>query len=172
LWALWAIELTNYFQDMWQLAIQGQTQGIWFGAALYVLIVCGYSLIFQIRTRYWPSIAGELVDFGVKKFGPTDRVKSDQQYVSKALYTYVVSGVAYEGTRVSPWIFIVSLNARFILKKHMSYIQRLPDGKVKVFYNPGNPKKSYLIIAGKAGIFITLVICALPIVSYYFKYHA
>ena len=165
------MDLFIYFQDMWQLAIQGQTQGIWFGAALYAFIVCVCSLIFQIRTRYWPSTPGELAEFGVEKFGATDMVKSNQDYVSKALYKYNVSGVAYDGTRISPWIFVVSHNVRFILEKQMSSIQRLPDGKVKIFYNPDNPKKSYLIIAGKAGICITLLVSALPLISFYFKYH-
>jgi len=57
---------------MWQLAIQGQTQGIWFGAALYAFIVSVFSLLFQIRTRYCPFAQGELAEFGAKKFGATD----------------------------------------------------------------------------------------------------
>jgi len=166
------MELMFYFQDMWQLANQGHTQGIWFGAALYGFIVCGYSLIFQIRTRYWPFTSGELAEIGVEKFGATDRIKSNQDYISKALYKYDVSGVVYDGTRISPWIFVVSHNARFVLEKQMSSIQRFPDGKIKIFYNPNNPKKSYLIIAGKLGICITLLISVLPLISYYFKYHA
>lgn len=165
------MELIIYFQEMWQLVIQGQTQGIWFWAALYTFFICIYSLIFQIRTRYWPFARGELAKFGVEKFGATERVKSNQDYVSKALYKYNVSGVAYDGKRISPWIFVVSHNARFVLEKQMSSIQRFPDGKVKVFYNPNNPKKSFLIIAGKMGICTTLSICVLPLISFYFKYH-
>ena len=165
------MKLIIYFQDMWQLASQGQAQGIWFWAALYVFIVCVYSLIFQIRTRYWPFTPGELAELEVEKHGATESVKSNQDYTSTALYKYNVSGVAYDGTKISPWVFVVSHNARFVLKKQMSSIQRLPDGKVKVFYNPNNPKKSYLITAGKVGICITLLICALPLILFYFKYH-
>lgn len=164
------MELVIYIQGMWQLALDGQAQGIWFWAALYAFVVCVYSLIFQIRTRYWPFTPGELADFGVEKFGETDWVKSNQDYASSALYKYNVSSVAYEGTRISPWVVVVSHNARFVLEKQMSSIQRLPDEKVKVFYNPHNPKKSYLVIAGKGGIFMTLLICALPLISFYFKY--
>lgn len=160
-----------YFQDMWQLAIQEETQGVWFWAALYTLIVCAYSLTLQIRTRYWPFTPGQLVESGVEKFGPTARLKSDQDYNSKALYRYKVSGATYEGTRISPWIFVASHNARIVLEKQLSSIQRLPDGKVKVFYNPNKPKKSFLIIAGKMGIFITLSIAILPLISFYLKYH-
>ncbi len=60
---------------------------------------------------------GELVEFGVGKFGATDWVKSDQEYISKTLYRYNVSGVNYDGTRISPWIFVASHNARFVLEK-------------------------------------------------------
>ena len=164
------MELIIYFQEMWQLAVNGQTQGVFFWFALYMFIVCFYSLVFQIRTRYWPFVQGELVEFGLEKFG-TAMVKSDQNYVSKALYNYEVSGVNYEGARVSPWLMLVSYNLRFIIEKQMSYIQRSSDGKVKVFYNPNNPKKSFLIIAGKMGIGITLIISVLPLISFYYKYH-
>jgi hypothetical protein len=156
---------------MWQLAIQGETQGIWFWAALYILIVCVYSLIFQIRTRYWHSTQGELVEFELEKFGGIDRATSDQDYVSKSLYKYTVSDVAYDGFRISPWLFIVSHNTKFILVKQMSSIQRLPNGKIKIFCNPNNPKKSFLIVAGKIGISITLALCVLPLILFYFKYY-
>ena len=165
------MELILYFREMWQLAIQGQVQGVWFWAALYMLIVCIYSLRFQIRTRYWPFVQGEIVKVEVDEFGATDLVKSNQDYVLKALYTYTVSGVDYEGTRISPWIFVASHNARIALEKQMSSIQVFPDGKVKVFYNPQNPRKSYLIVAGKAGICITICLCVLPLVGFYLKYH-
>ena len=164
------MDLIIYFEEMWHLAIQGQKQGIWFWAAVYTFIVCTYSLIFQIRTRYWPYVQGELVELGVEKFGATDWTKSNQDYVSKALYSYTVSGITYEGTRISPWIFVASHNARILLEKQMSSIERAPDGKVKVFYNPNNPKKCYLIIAGKIGICITLLICLLPLISFIIKY--
>lgn len=161
-----------YFQEMWQLAIQGEAQAIWFWAALYTFILCSYSLIFQCRTRKWHVIQGELIEAGVEKFGATEWATSNQEYVSDALYHYNVSDIAYEGTRISPWVFVASHNARFVLEKQMSSIQRYPNGKVKVFYNPKTPKKSFLIIAGKVGIFITFLISVLPIMLYFLKYHA
>jgi len=83
-----------------------------------------------------------------------------------------VSGVNYSGSRVSPWLIIVSHNLRFILKKQISDVQQSADGKVRVFYNPKNPQKSFLIIAGKVGIFITLIISVLPFILFYYKYYA
>lgn len=165
------MDLINYFREMWQIAMQGQAQGIWFWAAIYTFVVCVYSLSFQIQTRYWPFVPGELIEYGIEKFGATDRVKSNQEYIVKALYRYNVSGEDFDGTRISPWIFVVSHNARLVLEKQMSSKQQLPDGRFKVFYNPKNPKKSFLIIAGKTGIFVTLVISVLPLVTFYFKYH-
>ena len=164
------MELIIYIQEMWQLAINGQAKGFFFWFALYMLVVCFYSLIFQARMRYWPFVYGELSEIGVENFG-TSIVKSDQNFVSRSFYRYQVSGVNYDGTRVSPWFMLVSYNLRFLLKKQMSYIQRSSDGKVKVFYNPDNPHKSFLIIAGKVGILITLLISVLPLILFYFKYH-
>ncbi|GJM12955.1 MAG: hypothetical protein DHS20C12_13580 [Pseudohongiella sp.] len=162
--------LFSYMQEMWQLAAQGEDQGILFWVALYLFVVCAYSLVFQLRTRYWPSTQGELVDLEIDKFGLTESNLSDQDYIIDALYKYTVSGVEYEGTRISPWIFSVSHNGKILLRKQMSYIQRFPDGKVKVFYNPSRPKKSFLIIAGKVGICITLAICVLPLILFFYKY--
>ncbi|MDX8381865.1 MAG: hypothetical protein R8M14_07125 [Ghiorsea sp.] len=119
-----------YFQDMWQLAMQGQTQGVWFYAALYVFIVCCYSLIFQVRTRSWPYTVGKLNALGIMKFGTTGCVVSHQDYTANALYKYDESGVIYNGTKISPWIFEASHNARIILDQQMASVQQLPDGKV------------------------------------------
>lgn len=163
--------MTTYFQEMWQRVLQGDTQTIWFWAALYTFIACSYSLIFQLRTRKWHVTQGDLIKKGLTTFGATERVTSRQKYVSEALYRYNVSGVAYEGTKISPWVFVASHNARYVLKKQMSSIQRHSNGKVKVYYSPGNPKKSYLIVAGKGGIFITFLISILPAILYFFKYH-
>ena len=58
------MELVVYFQDMWRFAVEGQAQGVWFWAAFYTFIVCLWSLIFQLRTRYWPCTPGELAEIG------------------------------------------------------------------------------------------------------------
>lgn len=163
--------IMSYFSEMWQLAIEGEAQGVFFYAALYILVVCLYSFIRQIQTRYWPFVEGEIIDIAVEKFGATDQIRANQDYISKALYKYQISGVIYDGTRISPWIFVASHNAKLILEKQLSSIQTLPNGKVKVFYNPSNPKKSFLIIAGKIGVFITLLIAISPLVLFYLKYN-
>ncbi len=165
------MELTVYLQHMWQLAMQGQTQGVWFWAAIYTFIICSYSLLFQVRTRYWPVTTGELVALGVDTFAFADSVKAEQDYIAKALYTYQVAGEVYTGKKISPWTFVASHNVKALLELQMSAVQRLPDGKVKVYYNANNPKKSYLIIAGKLGITITWALSVLPLLAYYLKFH-
>ena len=120
--------------------------------------------------RYWPYTFGELENIGVSRFGAKEFVRSEQDYISKAMYQYKVSGVTYDGTRVSPWIIVSSLNSRGLLEKQMASVQRTTDGKVKVFYNPNKPQKSYLIIAGRFGIGITLLLSVLPLIAFYFKY--
>lgn len=155
---------------MWQLAIQGETQGVWFWAALYIFILCFYSTVIQIRTRYWPSTVGTIMESNIEEFGSAS-VKIDQNYTANTLYKYNVAGSEYNGARISPWIFVTSHNARFILLKQMSSIQRFSDGTVKVFYNPNKPKKSFLIIAGGIGICITLAIAVLPLCLFYFRYY-
>lgn len=156
---------------MFWFAVEGQAQGIWFWASIYTFVVCASSSWFQIRTRNWPSTEGRLEQLGIKKFGATEWATSNQDYVGKALYTYSVSGIPYEGIRISPWIFVVSHNARFLLKEQQAGIQTYPDGGVRVYYNPRNPGKSYLIVAGKTGIAITLLMSTLPLVLYFMKYH-
>lgn len=65
-------------------------------------------------------MAGKLVGFDLENFG-ADAVKSDQEYIPKALYQYTVANVQYAGTRVSPWVFVVSHNAKFVLEKNGFY---------------------------------------------------
>jgi hypothetical protein len=165
------MNLNTYFIDMWQLALQGDKQGVWFFASLYCFILCSYSVFFQVRTRFWPFTQGELQNVSVNKFGATDWVVSNQEYVAEALYRYSVSDVIYAGSRISPWVFVASHNARAVLNKQLSFVERFPDGSVKVFYNPAKPQKSYLMVAGKAGIFITLLVGNLPLISFYSHYY-
>ena len=137
---------------------------------MYALLVCTYSLVFQIRTRSWPFTEGELAELGVETFG-AESTLSDQDYASTALFQYEVDGSAFEGTKISPWIFVASHNARFVLQRQLGAVQWLSDDKVKVFYNPRKPKKSFLIVAGRLGIGITLLVAVLPLLAYYVRFY-
>ncbi len=166
------MDLLTHSKQMLHLAAEGHTQGVWYWAALYAFVVCSYSLWFQIRTRGWPSAEGRLEHLGIKKFGVGERSASNQDYIGKALYTYTVAGRQYEGSRISPWIIIVSHNSRFLLAQQQGGINVDPDGGVRVYYNPRNPRKSYLKIAGKPGIAVTILFAVAPLVSYWLEYHA
>lgn len=161
----------HFLFEMWSLAIEGEEKGIWFFCALYTFIVCSYSLFFQIRTRFWPYSYGVLAHTSVKKFGGPEWVRSEQNYTADALYHYCVDGKNYEGKRVSPWVMSASHNARFILKKQLNSIETNQNGEVKVFYNPKNPRKSFLIIANKPGIAITFAISLVPFIAYAIKFY-
>jgi len=161
-----------YISDMWQLAQQGELKGVWFFCGLYFFILGLYSVFYQIKTRFWPVVQGVVIKVEAESFGGKDLVRSEQMYTSNAKYKYNVSGVEYEGSRVSPWVFVISFNLKILITMQLSRIEYFPDGRLKVFYNPKNPNKSFLIIASKAGIFITFLIATLPIILFYLKFYS
>ena len=71
------MEIINYFNEMWNLAIQGQARGIFFYVAIYASVLLFYSVVFQIRVNRWPSTIGNLENIGIRYFGyTTERTKS------------------------------------------------------------------------------------------------
>lgn len=163
--------LIEYFSEMWRLASARQDQGIFFFIVLYMLLTFGYSSIYQYRTSRWPSVNGTLVKAEIEKVGLAKRIRSNQDYVASAVYDYWVEGVQYQGKRVSPWVMMASHNARFALKKQMSYLQQNSDGSVRVFYNPKTPQKSFLIKPGIVGMTVTAILAIVPISFYLVEYH-
>lgn len=161
----------NYLETMFDLAIDGEKRGIWFWAAIYTFAVCCYSALYQVRVRSWPQVRGDLLDAGLVKFGATEWALANQEYVIRAGYRYRVAGVEYTGKRVSPWLMVASHNLRVLLRWQIAAIQRLPDGGIRVFYNPRNPRRSFLVLPGRTGIGITLAIALLPLVAYWGTYH-
>lgn len=156
---------------MWELAAQGQAKGVWFWAGLYAFIVCTYSLMYQIRVRQWPMVEGTIVTLGIRQFGSSEWSKSDQDFVFDAKYNYKVSGKSYQGSRVSPWIFIVSYNLKILLKKQSQLIDYYPNGMIKVYHHPNKPQKSFLIKPGRLSIVVTVVLSLLPSILFMFKYY-
>ena len=163
--------MSDYILQMWDLALQVHRQGVWFWAAVYAFLICGYSLIFQLLIRSWPGTKGQLLQLGLDKFGASN-ILAEQDYHADALYTYQVGTKTYQGKRVSPWIIIASHNARAVLKRQLSKVQTYPDGKVKVFYKPSNPAKSWLILPSKFGLVMTILFGFLPALSYWIEFYA
>lgn len=158
--------MIDYIVAMFDLAVDGDKQGFMFFICLYALVVCGYSMFFQLRVARWPETKGALLQNGVSKIGGTEPVRSNQEYVASALYEYVVDGTLYQGKRVSPWVMVASHNAKFLLERQMRGIYQYADGGVRVFFNPNNPKKSYLIKPGRVGIAFTLSLALGPMLLY------
>jgi len=161
----------SYLSNMWSLAIQGELQGMWFWSATYAILVCGYSIVSQLKIRSWPGTRGLLTKASVSKFGYTQYATSDQEYRADAHYSYTVANQDYEGRRVSPWIIVVSHNLRFILKMQLSAVKPTSTGMVEVFYNPNRPEKSYLIQPSKLGIWVTFMLGVGPTIAYVHRYY-
>ncbi|MEM6794502.1 MAG: DUF3592 domain-containing protein [Acidobacteriota bacterium] len=161
-----------YLENIWQLTQAGKLQGIWFCAAAYWLLVCGWSVVYQIRIRRWPSTEGVLESASVEEFGGSEIVRSDRDYRLESSYTYRVSGVDYSGSRVSPWVFIASNNLGFILRWQLNQVKITSPAGVTVFYNPKRPEKSFLIAPGRAGIAFTLLLAVAPALGYLDRFHA
>lgn len=160
----------NYLADMWHLALQGDEQGIIFYGAVYFLLIAGYSAIFQMKVRRWPSTRGNLIDSNVKG-GVVGRGTSDQSFTIDVLYEYTVGGIKYKGNRLSVVTIMVSYNLRLLLKKRLKGITKNDDGSVVVFYNANNPQKSFLI---KPGLFIltfTWLVAILPAFYFWLEYY-
>ena len=165
------MDILNYFQQMVDLASEGELQGIWFWASCYMLVVCLYSAYFQIRTRFWATTVGNIHNLGLKKFGISNDL-SEQQYRGKALYSYSVNGQTYEGTRISPWVFVTNYNAKGLLLKQQASIDMPTKDTVTVYYNPNKPQKSFLLKAGKFGILVTLISAVAPFLGYVSRFYA
>ncbi len=128
-----------------QAALKGDEQSLFLIAAVYMLLVCGYSVFYQVRMSR-------------RTFGARERVLGDQDYVADALYEYEVDGTPYENSRISPWVIVASHNVRFILHRQLNRITLGPDGEIAVYYNPQRLEKSVLKKPGAVGQLITMTI--------------
>ena len=104
---------------------------------LYALAVTISIYLLPKKLKKWPYVLGELAEISIV---PTYEIRT---VAGRVRYTYEVNGVVYKGKRLSP--FTVSGHVRNIISKQMAKIEYVPKDQVKVFYNPKNPSKSYLV---------------------------
>ena len=104
---------------------------------LYALVVTLYIYLFTQKLKKWPYVLGELAEISIV---PTYEIRT---VAGRVRYTYEVNGVVYKGKRLSPWS--VTGHVKNIISKQMAKIEYVSNDQVKVFYNPKNPSKSYLI---------------------------
>lgn len=161
----------DYLRSMSERALEGDGQALFFFAALYLAFVLTLSLVLQIRARGWPETTGELLEGRVRKWGGTEWVKSEQDYVLSVLYRYEVDGVEYVGKKMSSWVVVASHNARHVLDHQLRKVRFDDNNRLIVYYNPRNPAKSLLVKPGLLGLSITAIIGYLPGLLYVFLYH-
>ena len=145
--------MSDFLVDLWA----GDRAAILTATAIYFVLTGAWSLAFCFRVRRWPSTMGRLTTASLRKFGHSMNA-SDQDYRANVLYEYDVDGQAFEGTRLSPTIIVASANARFLLRWQMKGIERVGEDGVRVFYKPGNPAKSYLIVPSNRTIGIVGIV--------------
>lgn len=162
--------MIEYAITMWNLAANGNKQGVCFFASIYAFLIVGYSVIFQLRVRAWPSTVGELIDAQIQLMTSSAH-RSEQTYSASALYTYRVGANKYDGRKVSTWVVMASRNVRGILQMQLDHIQKVGADGVIVFYNPKKPAKSVLMKPGMAGVVLTFAIAVVPVMVYYHAYH-
>lgn len=140
--------MIEYLQEMTDLALRKELQGIHFWATVYVLFVLAGSLWHVVRVRSWPSTEGRLIRLGIRQFGATELNPTDQAYVPDALYSYEVGGQVYQGREISVW----KMSASGILKDSAALLPRRvqadASGAVRVYYNPRRPHKALLLRPG------------------------
>ena len=151
-------------------AANGDEQSIVLLGAIYVLLVCSYSVVWQIRMNAWPHVTGRLETLGIRKFGATEWAITDQEYVSDALYTYRVGGEEYNGKRVSPWVMVASHNLRSLLRLQQTGVEVRHGNEVTVYYNPRRPRKSFLVRTGPVSQIFAALIGIAPLLFYVVKY--
>lgn len=135
---------------------------------LYCIATGSYGFIYCLRISRWPSVIGELTQKEIELMSPS-AVTSDQNYSTQLTYLFKVDGEEYRGHRLSPFIIIVSYNLRFFLRLQMKHVEVSDDGKVRVFYNPRRPEKSYIIPPGAIGYTFIISFMLLLLILYLFN---
>ena len=158
--------MLDHLTRMWSLAANGQAKGVLFFVALYTSILGSYSVIRQLWTRRWPHTTGRLRESTLRLFHTHTSI-SDREFVAAVKYDYRVDGQEYTGNRLSPWVIVASTNAVGVLRRQLAGIDQLADGSVRVYYNPSNPAKSYLVRPGWMGILVTGAVAAAPWLAFF-----
>lgn len=161
----------QYLQQVWAMAANGQAQGIFFFIASYAFVALGYSVVQQVRVLSWPSVQGKIERAEIRKVSLSERLKSAQDFVATAVYHYQVDGIEYEGNKISTRAMLSSRNARYILKRHLEYVQQNADGELTVFYHPQKPANAVLFLPSRLSIMFALALSLLPMGLYLWEYH-
>ena len=149
-------DLFEYPKRMFDLLLLGDVQGILFLATAFVTLACLVSLAIQMKAARWQSVVGNLIKLELDGTGVRDHIGQGNYYID-AEYEYRVDGVNHKGRGVSLALIWTGKSMQFVLRRQMAAVQRQPDGKVLVFYDPKKPEKSYLIKPSMLSKILTLV---------------
>lgn len=146
--------MIDYLQHMWQLARDGQSQGVCFFIVLYVSALSLWTLLRLWRIRRWPVVRAQLLSLGREAFGH-DAIRSEQQYTASALYRYEVDGREYQGSEISAAVKILASGAAARLPDQLlRQVNAGDDGTVEIRYNPARPQHSYLLRPGRIALLL------------------
>lgn len=134
------MDLIELVKEVIESAIAGELKAM-FALAFILMGLAGvWSLIYQIRIDFWPTTESVLLKAGTRELG-SDNLTAERWYMTDLRYEYVVDGVRYEGSELSPWKVMASYNMLVFLHKSMTPLG--VGDAVPVIYNPRNPKKSF-----------------------------
>lgn len=146
----------DYPMLMFELMLKGQVQGIFFWVVFYTTVACIVSFVIQIKIMRWPSVIGTLIKLEIGGSGSEQAVQQRDNFL-EAEYRYDIAEESYTGKRVSPTVIWTLGGLKCLLKRQIDAVEKLPDGKVRLFYNPKAPQKSYLIRPSKIALGMTLL---------------
>ena len=134
-------------------ALGAQSEGIFALVFFGLSFACGYSLIYQLQIRRWPSAQGKLLKAATEEFGATEFHISDVDYKNTVCYEYVVEGKTYTGDRLSPWVIVATHNLIVLFERQLDGFEQ--GSQLPVFYNPRKPEKAFLKRPGPVGLLAT-----------------
>ncbi len=124
-----------------------------------------YSLIYQLRVSRWPSVWGTLSHARTQELGGSEILEAKRDYRNRVSYSYNVNGKTYQGHRLSGMTVVTDHNAKALLENQLKGVKK-KDGKVKVYYNPAKPSKSYLINGSVYQVVFTLAMLAVMLFAF------
>ncbi|WP_286236581.1 DUF3592 domain-containing protein [Neptuniibacter halophilus] len=158
-----------YLYEIFQKALAGDHQALFFCIAAYGCLACAVSVVLQLRMQRWKAVDGQLLQAGAVKVGH-ENLATEQHYMAEALYVYQVAGREYRGSKVSSWVMSASGSLRGVSLLQLKGIKHKADGSIVVYHHPDKPEKSMLIRPGRFSILLTAGLGTLPVVLYLLRY--
>ncbi|MBB5515897.1 hypothetical protein FHS89_001917 [Rubricella aquisinus] len=124
----------------WTDLLDGERYAVLSVCIAYVLLMGVIAVVRCLGIRRWPRTTGTLTEDGFSSIGSG----SDRMQTARVRYEYIVDGIPYRGTRLSPVLIYAS--GKRLAKWQKGGIQRHGNDRITVFYNPARPQKSYLIL--------------------------